>query len=77
MPNSYASIDLLVITHENGELEVFAPGQLPVGAIIANPRKLNISSPGMISTPRGRQSAAQFDSWVENLKKTGFAIIYQ
>ena len=39
-------IDLMVVPHSDSTVEVFAPGQLPAGTALANPRMIRLSGPG-------------------------------
>lgn len=69
------TMDLLVVAKEDGTMEIYAPGQLPFGAMIKNPQQLNISGPSHIFPPTGPQTVQEVERWLDNLKASGFTII--
>jgi hypothetical protein len=62
MANS-GSTDMMVVTDQDGSVQVFSPGQLPPGTAVANPRMIRVSGPSLIVSPRGRLTAQQFQDW--------------
>ena len=67
-------VDLMVVAHSDGTLEVFAPGQLLAGTAVANPRMIRVAGLALIAPPRGRQTAQQYKEWPERLESQGYQV---
>ena len=74
MSNTSASVELLVANKPDGTVSVFAPGQLPVGVPIANPRKLVVSGNHWVEPPSNNMSTDDFDDWLTGLGTDGYTI---
>jgi hypothetical protein len=69
-----AVMDMIIVAYPDQTLEVFAPGQLPVGQVVANPRRIRVSGPAWVAPPAGRLTAEQFQDWQANLQPQGYTI---
>jgi hypothetical protein len=67
-------MDMMVVPHDDGTVEVIAPGQLPAGAVAVNARFINVSGPGLVAPPNGRLTAQQYQDWVARLQTQGYSV---
>lgn len=68
-------VDLMVVPHSDGTVEVFAPGQFPAGTMVTKPRMIRVAGPGLVAPPQGRQTAQQFQEWRARLESQGYQVI--
>jgi len=68
------SMDMMVVPHDDGAVEVFAPGQLPAGAVAVNARFIKVSGPGLVAAPNGKLTAEQYQDWVSGLQAQGYHV---
>ena len=68
------SMDMMVVPHDDGTVEVFGPGQLPAGAVAVNARFINVRGPCLVAPPNGRLTAQQYQDWIARLQTQGYQV---
>lgn len=67
-------LDVMIVSHPDGNVEVITPGSLPAGGFSTNSRFVTISGSGIPTAPKGRMSQQQYQDWLAKLQSQGFQV---